>query len=83
MKPRRVTSTAAVRNFGDLLSEVKHGRKEFVITRGGESVARVIPSESQTLSLREFAEFWRTENCDAGFADDLEKVQMSDKPVEL
>jgi prevent-host-death family protein len=81
---KHLTSTEAVRRFGEILSEVRHGGGELVITQAGKPVASVVPCESRTSTLREFANFWRVAGePDDTFADDLERVQRADSPVQL
>jgi prevent-host-death family protein len=82
MKVKTVSSTEAVRNFGELISQVKHGRKEIVIEKAGEPMARIVPCESATMTLREFVDYWKSSG-DGSFADDLEKVQRADEPATL
>jgi prevent-host-death family protein len=53
---KSVTSAEAIRNFGDLISEVRHGPREIVITPAGAPVARLVPPALETMNLREFLE---------------------------
>lgn len=80
-----MTSTEVARRFGDVLAEVKHGRRSVVVTKNGEPVAELRPvgPAASGCTLREFAEAWdagRSEPHDS-FADDLAAVNASDHPA--
>ena len=40
---RRITATAAAREFSDVLDRVEHGGDEFVVERHGRAVATIAP----------------------------------------
>jgi prevent-host-death family protein len=77
---KKVSSTEAVRNLGELLAEVRHTGARVVITKNGNPIAKLEPVEAiESMRLREFLAEW-TRNADSSFADDLEKVQEADEP---
>ncbi len=76
-----VTSTELARNLGDVLARVRYRRESFVIERNGTPVARLIPIEGDAPTLVEAVMAWTTAAPhDAGFADDLERVNAADQP---
>jgi len=73
----RITATKAARNMSELLSRVHYRGERFVIERGGEPVAALVPhvpaGAATTLSdlLHLLGELGSP---DPAFADDLERV---------
>jgi prevent-host-death family protein len=81
---KRISSTEVVRQFGEILAEVRHGGDGVIVTKAGHPVARIMPCEEETMSLREFSELWLDgREADEGFANDLEVVQRADTFVEI
>lgn len=80
----RITATELARSVGDVLGRVRYRGDTFVVERNGEPVARVVPVPGATVAtVGEALRAWR----DAGppdpeLADDLERVNRSDRPPE-
>lgn len=78
----RITATELARKVGDVLGRVRYRGDTFIVERNGEPVARVVPVPGATAAtVGEALRAWR----DAGppdpeFADDLERVNRSDRP---
>jgi prevent-host-death family protein len=77
-----ITATELARRLGDVLGKVRYRRESFVVERNGEPVARLMPlASSKGASLRDGLRAWRSASPrDAGFADDLERVNRADRP---
>lgn len=76
-----ITSTEAVRNFGDCLARIKHRGDSFVITRNRRAVAELSPiSASSDGRLSDLLASWRPDTDDPGFADDLEAANSREMP---
>lgn len=74
-----ITSTAAVRQFGDCLARIKYRGEVFVITRNEEPVAELVPVGGRRRARwREVREALAGLAVDPGFADDLERVNEAD-----
>lgn len=81
--PARVTATLAARSFSDLLSRVQYRGERFVIVRGGEEVAELVPAQGKTDGtlaqlLERLAE---VSTAGPAFADDLEAIQAQQPPL--
>lgn len=75
-----ISSTDAVRHFGDCLARIKYRGDTFVITRNDEPVAELIPaSGSRRATWVEVEQAVAGLPLDPGFASDLEKVNASDQ----
>ena len=78
-----ISSTEAARNLGECLSRIKHTGDSYILTRNHRPVAELVPfAEAGTGTLGELLEALRLTAVDAGFADDLERINRSDKPLE-
>lgn len=78
-----VTSTHLVRNLGDCLARVKYRGESFVIKKNDEIIAEMIPSGGAGGGTwSELASAVAAYPADAGFADDMEKVNRMDYPPE-
>lgn len=78
----RISATEFARKLGDVLGKVRFRRDSFVIERNGEPVARLspLPTTGET-SLSEALGAWcEAATTDPAFADDLERVNASDRP---
>lgn len=74
-----ITSTAAVRQFGDCLARIKYRGEVFVITRNDEPVAELMPvGGRRRASWGEVHRALAGLALDPGFADDLERVNEAD-----
>lgn len=72
-----ITATEAARRFSDLLNRVRYRGESFLITRGGEEVAKLAAASTRpTVSLRELVIRLREERTgNPGFAEELERIQ--------
>lgn len=77
-----IGATELARKLGDVLGKVRFRRDSFVIERNGEPVARLIPwPTTSDTTLAEALRAWvESSEADPGFADDLERVNRSDRP---
>jgi antitoxin (DNA-binding transcriptional repressor) of toxin-antitoxin stability system len=79
-----ISSTQAVRQFGDCLARVKYRGDSFVITRNEERVAELVPVGGSTgvfgASWSEILDALSGLPTDPGFAEDLEQVNRKDLP---
>ncbi len=74
-----ISSTEAVRRFGDCLARIRYRGDRFVITRNDEPVAELVPaSGGQRATWGELVDAVGHLPVDPGFADDLEVVNESD-----
>jgi antitoxin (DNA-binding transcriptional repressor) of toxin-antitoxin stability system len=46
MEPETITSTEMARNLSEILGQVRYQGKSFRITRGKETVARIVPEKA-------------------------------------
>ena len=75
-----ISSSEAVRRFGDCLARIKYRGYSFVITKNDEPVAELVAAPgSRRATWREVAEALKGLPHDPTFADDLEKVNSSDQ----
>jgi antitoxin (DNA-binding transcriptional repressor) of toxin-antitoxin stability system len=75
-----ISSTEAVRRFGDCLARIKYRGDHFVITRNDEAVAELVPvSGVGRATWAEIQSALEGLPRDPGFADDLEMVNQSDQ----
>jgi prevent-host-death family protein len=42
--PERVTATRAVREFSELLNEIRYRSKSYIVERNGKPIARLVPA---------------------------------------
>lgn len=74
-----ITSTAAVRHFGDCLARIKYRGEVFVITRNEEPVAELAPVGGRRRARwGDVREALAGLAVDPEFADDLERVNKAD-----
>ncbi len=72
---QRVSATAAARNLSDLLNRVKYREERFLIERGGEPVAELVPVSPPRFTGPDLLALMRSlPEVDAGFMDDLEEI---------
>lgn len=74
---KKITATELARRLSDVLNRVRYKGEEFLVERGGEPVASIAPvGPKSELTLAEFLQILNTgPRPDAGFVDDLERVQ--------
>ncbi len=78
-----ISSTEVARHLGDCLARIKHAGETFILTRNDKPVAVLGPLPApRTASLKNVCEALREIPVDPGFADDLERVNAADKPLE-
>lgn len=77
-----ISSTEAVRGFGDCLARVKHRGDSFVITKNHRAVAKLVPAgEAKGTTAGELFDLLRQlPPVDAAFADDLERANSREMP---
>ncbi len=82
---RFTVSTAWVaRNLGACLDRIKHKGDRFVIDQDGEPVAELVSvAGSRTATLRQVWDALSSVRADAGFADDLRKVNDADRGLDI
>jgi antitoxin (DNA-binding transcriptional repressor) of toxin-antitoxin stability system len=79
----RISSTEAARNLGDCLARIKHTGETFVLTKNQKPVALLAPLPApRTAPLKKVLEALRALPSDPGFADDLERVNAADRPLD-
>ena len=71
--PTTITATEAARNLSEVLSRVRYRAEQFEITRGGETVARLLPPLApRRISVRRMFDLLaRQERPDSDFATEL------------
>ncbi len=78
-----ISSSEAVRRFGDCLARIKYRGDSFVITRNDKPVAELVAAPgSRRATWGELVEALDGLPHDPTFADDLEKVNESDQVPE-
>lgn len=77
----RINATELARKLGEILAKVRFRRDVFVIERNGEAVARISPFPvAADATLGEAFRAWHEARSeDPGFAEDLERVNRSDR----
>jgi len=70
---KEISATEAARNFSDVLDAVEHGHESFRLTRGGRSIARLVPAEAA--SGRTAKDVLLRHRPDEAWADDLAEVR--------
>jgi len=80
---QRIALRDAVSQFPELLNQVRHDHKTFVIVADGEEVGQLSPlATKQPVTLRSFFELLkRAERPDEDFASDLEEIQAQQPTV--
>jgi len=80
---KKITATDLARRLSDVLNRVRYQHEEFLVERGGDPVAAIVPIGSA--SEVTFAEFLRLLTAaprpDPDFADDLERIQNAQPPA--
>ncbi len=76
----KISSTQAVRRFGDCLARIKYRGDTFVITRNDEPVAELVAAPGgRRATWAELEKALKGLPHDTTFADDLEKVNETDQ----
>ena len=79
----RISSTEAARNFGDCLSRIKHTGDSYILMRNHRPVAELVPlAETAAGTLGELLEALQASKADEDFAEDLERVNRMDAPMD-
>jgi antitoxin (DNA-binding transcriptional repressor) of toxin-antitoxin stability system len=75
-----LSSTEAVRHFGDMLARLKPTGESFILTKGGKPVARLVPPRAArpATGAEILAALARLPH-DPAFADDLDQVSQRDR----
>jgi antitoxin (DNA-binding transcriptional repressor) of toxin-antitoxin stability system len=78
---REITSTEAVRNFGDCLARIKHLKETLVITKSNKPVAELRPLvEEPRGTVADLLRIWVRNPDDPDFAGDLDRANSKDIP---
>lgn len=73
----RISSTEAVRSFGEYLAKVRHTGESFEILKSNLPVAQLIPSKKEsTATVADFVAAWR----ESDFSETLQDVNQQDEP---
>ncbi len=76
-----ISSTEAVRNFGDCLARIKHRNDTLVITKSNKPVAELRPTTAKPRgTVGDFVRLWKRDPDDATFAADLERANSKELP---
>jgi prevent-host-death family protein len=79
-----ITATAAARRFSDLLNRVRYRGERFVIERGGEPIADLVPhaGAARLATLSDLAALIRDgPRPDEGFLTDVAAIQADQPPM--
>lgn len=80
---KKISSTEAVRTFGECISRVRHTGESILICKNEKPVATFAPAPgSSRLTVAEFIDVWQDLHLDEAFASDLEKIGKEDAPLE-
>ena len=77
-----ISSTEAVRGFGDCLARVKHRGDSFIITKNNRAVAKLVPAREarETTAGMLFDLLRQLPVADAAYAADLERANSKELP---
>lgn len=80
-----ITATELAKSLTEILKRIRDGRERFVIQQHGKSIATLAPvGPPSPVTLRELASLLDTlPQPDSAFADDLEAVQSTQRPVSI
>lgn len=83
--PTEVTATELARGLSDILNRVRYRGERFVVTRNGEPIATLGPSEAtKHMTLKELIELLHSlPSPDPDFWDDVLDVRNSQPPAEF
>jgi len=78
-----ITSTEAVRSFGDCLARIKHRGDAFVITKNKRPVAKLTAAnETKAATVGELFDLLRqSPPADAAYVSDLERANSKEMPA--
>ncbi len=80
---KKISSTEAVRSFGDVLARVRHTGESILICKNDKPVASLGPPPGNARSsVSEFIEAWQSLPLDAEFASDLKAISEEDQPLD-
>ncbi len=80
---RSITSTDAARHLGDVLARIKHTGESFIVTKSKRPIACLGPvPESRAGTLGDVLEALSKLPHDPSFAEDLERVNQADRPLD-
>jgi prevent-host-death family protein len=69
--PERISATRAVREFSDLLNEVRYRSQSYIVERNGKPIARLLPA-SDLKEGSKLKDLKRLLSCLPSCGDDLE-----------
>lgn len=79
---KKISSTEAVRKFGECISRVRHTGESILICKNDKPVATLAPPPGASrLTVAEFIDAWQSLNLDKDFATDLESIGKEDSPL--
>lgn len=80
-----ISSTDFVRGIGDCLARVRYRSESFIVCKNDTPIALVSPlpdtHESPRATLTDFVKAWSEPNRDPDFADALDQINSSDRPL--
>jgi antitoxin (DNA-binding transcriptional repressor) of toxin-antitoxin stability system len=80
---KKISSTEAVRSFGECIARVRHTGESILICKNDKPVATLAPSPGTSrLTVAEFVAAWQSLNLDKDFATDLESIGEEESPLE-
>ena len=77
-----VPSTTLVRHFAEFIAKVRYGGKTIIVVKNKARVAELRPWVAPECTLDALAAIWNMTSANDRFADDLERVNRSDRPPE-
>lgn len=79
----KISSTEAARNLGDFLARIKHAGHSFILMKNNRPVAELGPLPgANPATLKDVWDAMCEVEADADFAEDLERVNGSDRVLE-
>jgi antitoxin (DNA-binding transcriptional repressor) of toxin-antitoxin stability system len=80
---KKISSTKAVRTFGECIARVRHTGESILICKNDKPVATLAPAPGTSrLTVAEFIDAWQNLSFDKDFAADLESIGKEDSPLE-
>lgn len=80
---KKISSTEAVRSFGECLARVKYTGESILICKNDKPVATLSPPPGASrLTVAEFVDAWQKLKWDEDFASDLASIGEEDRPLD-
>ena len=79
----KITATELARNLSDILNRVRYKGESFLVLRGGETIAELIPTETKRSTLADLVDLLETgPKPDPEFWDDVEEAhRLMNQPL--